>query len=328
MQMTKRMLSTRGPAVSAIGLGTMGLAGSYGEVDEAEALRTIDKALEVGINHLDTADFYGPGTSEELVGRAISGRRDEVVIATKTGMRTGPEGRYVDGSPVYLREAIDASLRRLGVDAVDLYYLARVDRAVPIEESVGALAELVTAGKVRHIGLCEASAATLRRAHAVHPVAALQTEYSLFERGVEREILPTLRELGVSLVAYRPLGSGFLGGDFTNPDQLGARDFRRNDPRFQGRNLVRNREIAFALAEMALEAGVTAGQLALSWVLSRGEDVVAIPGTKRPARVAENAAAAAISLAPEDWIQVEDGLPAGGAAGDRYPPELMGTIDG
>jgi aryl-alcohol dehydrogenase-like predicted oxidoreductase len=327
MSAPQRMLSTQGPAVPAIGLGTMGLAGSYGAVDEAEALRTIEMALEVGATHLDTADFYGPGASEKLVGRAISGRREEAVIATKTGMRTGPDGRYVDGNPAYLREAIDASLRRLGVDAVDLYYLARVDRKVPIEESVGALAELVTAGKVRHIGLCEASADTLRRAHAVHPIAALQTEYSLFERGVEREILPTLRELGVGLVAYRPLGGGFLGGDFNNPDQLGAGDFRRNDPRFQGPNLARNKEIAHAFAEMALQAGVTPGQLALGWVLSRGEDVVAIPGTKRPARVVENAATTAISLTAEDWIQIEDGLPAGGAAGDRYPPELMGTID-
>jgi aryl-alcohol dehydrogenase-like predicted oxidoreductase len=217
MSAPQRMLSTQGPAVPAIGLGTMGLAGSYGAVDEAEALRTIEMALEVGATHLDTADFYGPGASEKLVGRAISGRREEAVIATKTGMRTGPDGRYVDGNPAYLREAIDASLRRLGVDAVDLYYLARVDRKVPIEESVGALAELVTAGKVRHIGLCEASADTLRRAHAVHPIAALQTEYSLFERGVEREILPTLRELGVGLVAYRPLGSGFLGATSTIP---------------------------------------------------------------------------------------------------------------
>jgi aryl-alcohol dehydrogenase-like predicted oxidoreductase len=325
--MLERTLTTEGPAVTAIGLGTMGLAGSYGPVGEADAARTIEAALEVGITHLDTADHYGSGRSEELVGRAVSGRRAGLVIATKAGMRTGPDGPYVDGSPAYLRQAIDASLRRLGVEAVDLYYLARVDREVPIEESVGAIAELVAAGKVRHIGLCEASAATLRRAQAVHPIAALQSEYSLFERGVEREILPTLRELGVGLVAYRPLGSGFLGGDFTNPDQLGAGDFRRNDPRFQRQNLARNKEIAFALAELALEAGLSPAQLALGWVLSRGHDIVAIPGTKRPTRVAENAAAAALDLTPNDWTEIEHKLPARGAAGDRYPPRLMDTID-
>ena len=325
--MFTRTLSNLGPVVSALGLGTMGLSGSYGPADEGAAIRTIRQALALGITLLDTADFYGPGTSEELVGRAISGRRDEVFVATKTGMRAGAEGRYVDGSPAYLREAIDASLRRLAVDAVDLYYLARVDPRIPIEESVGALAELVGAGKVRHIGLCEASAETTRRAHAVHAITAVQTEYSLFERGVEREVLPALRELGVGLVAYRPLGSGFLGGDFTNPEQLDSTDFRRNDPRFRGGNLERNVGIAEAVAEVAREAGVTPAQLALSWVLSRGEDVVAIPGTKRPARVVENAAAAEITLDGEQLARIAERLPAGVTAGDRYPPELMETID-
>jgi aryl-alcohol dehydrogenase-like predicted oxidoreductase len=325
--MFTRPLSNQGPVVSAIGLGTMGLSGSYGPADEEEAIRTIRQALDVGITLLDTADYYGPGTSEELVGRAISGRRDEVFVATKTGMRVRVEGRYVDGSPAYLREAIDASLRRLGVDAVDLYYLGRVDRSIPIEESVGALAELIDAGKVRHIGLCEASAATVRRAHAVHPITAVQTEYSLYERGVEREVLPALRELGVGLVAYRPLGSGFLGGDFTSPERLDATDFRRNDPRFQAGNLERNLGIAQAVAEVAREAGVTPAQLALSWVLSRGEDVVAIPGTKRPTRVVENAAAAEITLDQEQLGRIGERLPAGATSGDRYPPELMDTID-
>jgi aryl-alcohol dehydrogenase-like predicted oxidoreductase len=325
--MFTRTLSNQGPVVSAIGLGTMGLSGSYGPADEEEAIRTIRQALDVGITLLDTADYYGPGTSEELVGRAISGGRDEVFVATKTGMRVGVEGRYVDGSPAYLREAIDASLRRLGVDAVDLYYLGRVDRSIPIEESVGALAELIDAGKIRHIGLCEASAATVRRAHAVHPITAVQTEYSLYERCVEREVLPALRELGVGLVAYRPLGSGFLGGDFTSPERLDATDFRRNDPRFQAGNLERNLGIAQAVAEVAREAGVTPAQLALSWVLSRGEDVVAIPGTKRPTRVVENAAAAEITLNQEQLERIGERLPAGATSGDRYPPELMDTID-
>jgi aryl-alcohol dehydrogenase-like predicted oxidoreductase len=325
--MLTRRLSERGPVVSAIGLGTMGLSGSYGPADEGEAIRTIGQALSIGITLLDTADYYGAGMSEELVGRAISGCREQVVVATKTGMRVGAQRRSVDGSPTYLREAIDVSLRRLGVDAVDLYYLGRVDRIVPIEESVGAMAALVAAGKVRHLGLCEASAATIRRAHAVHPIAALQTEYSLYERGVEREILPTLRELGVGLVAYRPLGSGFLGGDFTDPARLDTSDFRRDDPRFQAANLKRNLAIAEAVAELAREAGVTPGQLALSWVLSRGEDVVAIPGTKRPDRVVENAAAADITLTQEQLAGIGEALPPGAAAGERYPPELMHTID-
>jgi aryl-alcohol dehydrogenase-like predicted oxidoreductase len=326
--MLTRTLSDTGPVVSAIGLGTMGLSGSYGPAEEGEAIRTITRALDVGITLLDTADFYGAGVSEELVGRAISDRRrDEVVVATKTGMRVGARRRYVDGSPTYLREAVDVSLRRLGVNAVDLYYLARVDRKVPIEESVGAMAELVAAGKVRNIGLCEASAATIRRAHAVHPIAAVQTEYSLYERGVEREILPTLRELGVGLVAYRPLGSGFLGGDFTDPTRLDPADFRRSDPRFRAGNLERNREIAEAVAGLAREAGITPAQLALSWVLSRGKDVVAIPGTKRASRVVENAAAAQVALTQEQLARIEEDLPASAATGDRYPPELMDTID-
>jgi aryl-alcohol dehydrogenase-like predicted oxidoreductase len=325
--MLNRTLSDDGPAVSAIGLGTMGLSGSYGPADEREAIATIKQALDVGVSLLDTADFYGPGTSEQLVGGAIVGRRDEVVVATKTGMRAGAGGRYVDGSPAYLREAVDASLRRLGVEQVDLYYLARVDRKVPIEESVGALAELVAAGKVRYIGLCEASAASVRRAHAVHPITALQTEYSLFERGVEREVLPVLRELGIGLVAYRPLGVGFLSGDFTDPRTLDAGDFRRHDPRFQGPNLTRNLKVAATVAEVAREAGLTPGQLALSWVLSRGEEVVAIPGTKRPARVIENAAAADVVLSPEQQARIAEALPANVVAGDRYSPELMNTLD-
>ncbi|ACZ84453.1 aldo/keto reductase [Streptosporangium roseum] len=310
--------------VGAVGLGTMGMGGSYGPADESESVHAVHRALDLGVTLLDTADFYGGGVSEEIVGRALRGRREQAVLATKTGSVRGPGGMSVDGGPAHIRRAIDGSLRRLGTDHVDLYYLARVDPRVPIEESVGAMAELVAAGKVRHLGLCEASAATLRRACAVHPIAALQSEYSLWERHVEASILPALRELGVGLVAYRPLGSGFLGGSVTSPDQLPEGDFRRGDPRLQGDNLVLNRALAGAVAELAGAKGVTPAQLALAWVLSRGEDVVAIPGTRRASRVEENASAAGLVLTPGELEALEA---LGTASGDRYPEFLMRTID-
>ncbi|MGV9772157.1 aldo/keto reductase [Streptosporangium sp. NPDC003464] len=310
--------------VGAVGLGTMGMGGSYGPADESESVHVIHRALDLGVTLLDTADFYGGGSSEEIVGRALQGRRAQAVLATKTGSVRGPGGMGIDGGPAHIRRAIDGSLRRLGADHVDLYYLARVDPRVPIEESVGAMAELVAEGKVRHLGLCEASVTTVRRACAVHPIAALQTEYSLWERHVETSILPALRELGVGLVAYRPLGSGFLGGSFTTPDRLPEGDFRRADPRFQGENLTRNQALAAAVAELAAAKGVTPAQLALAWVLSRGEDVVTIPGTRRASRVAENASAAGLALTPGEAEALEA---LGTASGERYPEFLMSTID-
>ncbi|MFI6325962.1 aldo/keto reductase [Nonomuraea sp. NPDC050556] len=309
--------------VGPIGLGTMGMGGSYGPADEGESIHAVHRALDLGVTLLDTADFYGGGASETIVGKALQGRREQAVIATKTGSVRTAAGMGVDGSPEHIRRAIDGSLQRLGTDHVDLYYLARVDQKVPIEESVGALAELVAAGKVREIGLCEASAATVRRAHAVHPIAALQTEYSLWERHVEQDILPALRSLGVGLVAYRPLGSGFLGGSFTSVDELPEGDFRRADPRFQGENFARNKALADAVAQLAAARGATPAQLALAWVLSRGEDVVTIPGTKRAARVEENATTLTLT---EAELATLDSLRA--ASGDRYPGFLMTAIDG
>ncbi|MDH6709471.1 aryl-alcohol dehydrogenase-like predicted oxidoreductase [Kitasatospora sp. MAA19] len=324
--MTTRQLGTNGPRVSALGLGTMAMAGSYGAADEQESVATIRKALDSGINLIDTADFYGPGTAEKITGQAIAGRRDEVVLASKFGMRTLPDGRrVVDGTPAYVKEAVELSLSRLGTDYLDLYYLARIDPNVPVEETVGALAELVAAGRVRHIGLCEAASSTLRRAHAVHPIAALQTEYSLWERHVEDEILPTARELGVALAAYRPLGSGFLGGSFNSPEDLDPSDFRRHDPRFQGENFTRNKAIADAVAVVAEEKGATAGQLALAWVLAQGEDVVPLFGARRPSRIEENAGAAELKLSAEDLKRIADLVPA--TAGDRYAAPLLATID-
>lgn len=310
--------------VGQIGLGTMGMGGSYGPADESASIHAVHRALDLGVSLLDTADFYGGGASEEIVGKALQGRRAQAVLATKTGSVRTAAGMGVDGSPEHIKRAINGSLQRLGTDYVDLYYLARVDPQVPIEDSVGALADLVQAGKVRAIGLCEASPTTIRRAHAVHPVAALQTEYSLWERHVEAEILPTLRELGTSLVAYRPLGSGFLGGAFASPDELPEGDFRRSDPRFQGDNFARNKALAATVASLAQAKGVTPAQLALAWVISHGTDVVTIPDTKRASRVEENAAAAAVRLTPEE-ISALDAL--GRAAGDRYPSFLMATID-
>ncbi|MFI7499849.1 aldo/keto reductase [Streptomyces sp. NPDC049687] len=324
--MDNRQLGSGGLKASALGLGTMGMGGSYGPADEAEAAVTVRRGLDLGVTLIDTADFYGPdGASEQTVGKGLAGRRDEAVIASKTGMVAAPGGPpRVNGRPEFIKTRIDASLTRLGTDRIDLYYLARVDPDVPVEESIGALGELVAAGKVGHIGLCEVSAATVRRAHAVHPIAAVQTEYSLWERHVEREILPTLRELGVSLVAYRPLGSGFLSGDLTM-DRLAMADFRRNDPRLQGDNLYTNMMLLPVLYELAENKGVTPAQLALAWLLAQGEDVIPIPGTKRRTYLEQNAAAVDVELTPDEIQGLTEAVPA--ARGERYPAPLLRTID-
>jgi aryl-alcohol dehydrogenase-like predicted oxidoreductase len=299
----------------------------YGSTDEDEAIRTIHRALELGVTFLDTADMYGPFTNERLVGRAIAGRRDGVELATKFGNVRGENGERlgIRGDAEYVRRACDASLERLGVDHIDLYYQHRVDKSVEIEETVGAMKELVEAGKVRYLGLSEASPETIRRAHAVHPITALQTEYSLWSRDPEGPILPTVRELGVGFVAYSPLGRGFLSGRFTSPSDFPEDDFRRHHPRFQGENFERNIELVRRVEEMAAEKGVTAGQLALAWVLHRGKDIVPIPGTKRVRYLEENVAAAYVSLSEDDMARLEEIAPAGAAAGDRYAD--MSSID-
>jgi aryl-alcohol dehydrogenase-like predicted oxidoreductase len=316
--------------VSALGLGCMGMSEFYGPSDETEALATIARARELGIDLLDTADAYGIGLNEELVGRAVRGRRGEFVIATKFGLvrdRANPQARGVNGRPEYVRAACDASLRRLGVEVIDLYYLHRVDPAVPIEETVGAMAGLVAAGKVRFIGLSEAAPATLRRAHAVHPITALQSEYSLWTRDPEDGALAACRELGVGFVAYSPLGRGFLTGQIKRCEDLAADDFRRFSPRFQGENFARNLALVERLAAMARERRVTPAQLALAWVLARGQDVVPIPGTKKIDRVEENAGALAVTLGEADLAALESVAPKGVAAGDRYAPSGMSAIN-
>jgi aryl-alcohol dehydrogenase-like predicted oxidoreductase len=315
-----RRLGTQGLEVGAIGLGCMGMSAFYGATDENEAIATIHRAVELGVTLLDTADIYGPHTNERLVGRAIADRRDQVVLATKFGNVLDPDGtRRIDGRPEYVHEACDASLDRLGVDHIDLYYQHRVDATTPIEETVGAMGELVQAGKVRYIGLSEAAPETIRRAHAVHPISALQTEYSLWSREPELQILPAIRELGIGFVPYSPLGRGFLSGRFRSPDELDENDFRRNGPRFQGENLQRNLELAARVRELAEAKNVTAGQLAIAWVLAQGDDVVPIPGTKRRTYLEENVAAAGVQLTDEDLVAVDEAFPVGAAAGDRYP---------
>ena len=325
--METRTLGTQGLEVSALGLGCMGMSEFYGRTDEGEAIATIRRALELGVTFLDTADMYGWGANERLVGKAIEGRREDVVLATKFGNVRGPNGEYlgIDGSPAYVRSACEASLERLGVETIDLYYQHRVDLQTPIEETVGAMAGLVQEGKVRHLGLSEAAPDTIRRAHAVHPITALQSEYSLWTRDPEAEVLPTVRELGIGFVAYSPLGRGFLSGRIRSADDLDERDFRRRGPRFQEDNLQRNLELVREVEEVAAEKGTTPSQVALAWVLARGEDIVPIPGTKRRSYLEENAAAAAIELSPEDVERLERAFPLGVAAGDRYPD--MSTVN-
>jgi aryl-alcohol dehydrogenase-like predicted oxidoreductase len=324
--MEKRRLGTEGLETSALGLGCMGMSEFYGTTDEGEAVATIHRALELGIDFLDTADMYGRGANEKLVGKAIRGRRDQVVLATKFGnVRNDDGSREVRGDAEYVRQACEASLQRLGLDHVDLYYQHRVDRRVPIEETVGAMAALVEAGKVRWLGLSEASPETIRRAHAVHPISALQSEYSLWTRDPEDGPLATCRELGIGFVAYSPLGRGFLTGRISSPEDLEEGDFRRNNPRFQGENFQRNLDLVARVREIADEKGRTPGQIALAWLLSRGEDVVPIPGTKRRRYLEENAEAVDVELTDEELERIEQAFPKGAAAGERYPD--MSTID-
>ena len=317
--MQTRQLATL--PVSALGLGCMGMSEFYGASNESEAVETIHRALDLGVTFLDTADMYGPFTNEKLVGKAIRGRRDEVVIATKFGNVRGEDGAFlgINGSPDYVRKACDASLQRLGVDAIDLYYQHRVDTKTPIEDTVGAMAELVRAGKVRHLGLSEAAPKTIRRAHAVHPIAALQTEYSLWSREPEEEILPTVRELGIGFVAYSPLGRGFLTGAIKSIDDLAPNDFRRRAPRFQPENFQKNLDLVAKIEELAREKGVTASQLALAWVLRQGNDIVPIPGTRHVSRLEENVGALEVELSEEDLRRIDEVAPLGVAAGERYP---------
>jgi len=298
----------------------MGMSEFYGRADEGEAIRTIERAVELGVTLFDTADVYGPFTNEQLVGRALAGHRDDVVIATKFGNVRGPNGEWLGrrGDAEYVRQACDASLARLGVDHIDLYYQHRVDPSTPIEETVGAMKELVEAGKVRHLGLSEAGPPTIRRAHAVHPITALQTEYSLWSRDPEDEVLPTTRELGIGFVAYSPVGRGFLSGRIRSVDDLGENDFRKHHPRFQGENFQRNLDLVQSVDDLAAEKGCTPAQLALAWVLAQGEDVVPIPGTTRVGHLEENAAALAVELTADDLRRLEEAFPTGATAGDRY----------
>lgn len=321
MPVRKRKLGVRGPAVAELGLGCMGMVGWYGSGDEAESLRTIHRAIEMGATLIDTAEMYGPYTNEELVGRAIAGRRDDVFLCTKFGIirdEAANQVRY-DGSPANVRRSIDGSLKRLGVDHVDLYYLHRVDTDTPIEESVGAMAELVRAGKVRHLGLSEASAATIERAHAVHPIAAVQSEYSLFSRDIEDTgVIRKLRELGIGLVSYSPLGRGLLTGEIRSAADLEPDDVRRNHPRWQGDNFQKNLDLVDRVRDVADELGATPAQVALAWVLAQGEDIVTIPGTKRVERLEENVGATVLRLSADHRARIEAAAPKGAAAGERY----------
>lgn len=325
--MEHRKLGRQGLEVSMIGLGCMGMSEFYGSINEAEAIATIDRALDLGINFLDTADMYGPFTNEKLVGRAIRGRRDQVIVATKFGNQRREDGTWIgiNGKPEYVRQACEGSLQRLGIDRIDLYYQHRVDTTVPIEETIGAMADLVKQGKVRYIGMSEAAPATIRRAHQVHPVTALQTEFSLWTRDPEDEILPTVRELGIGFVAYSPLGRGFLSGRIKSIDDLEATDYRRKSPRFQGENFRKNLELVDRVEEIAAQKEVTPSQLALAWVLAQGDDIVPIPGSKRRSHLEENVKAVSVTLTDRDLQRIDAAFPAGVTAGARYPD--MSTVN-
>ena len=328
--MNERNLGKEGLRVSELGLGCMGMSEFYGTGDEDESIATIHRAIELGVTFLDTADMYGPFTNEKLVGKAIADRRDQVVLATKFGNERGEDGSFigVNGKPDYVRQSCDGSLKRLGVDHIDLYYQHRVDPEVPIEETVGAMKELVEAGKIRYLGLSEAAPETIRKAHEVHPISALQTEYSLFTREVEDEILPTLRELGIGFVAYSPLGRGFLTGRWRSIEDMPEDDTRTaRFPRFQEENFRKNLELADKVREISDEKGITPGQLALAWLLRQGDDIVPIPGTKRRERLEENAAAADVTLTDEDLRRIEEAIPRGSVAGERYAEQQMRAIN-
>jgi aryl-alcohol dehydrogenase-like predicted oxidoreductase len=328
MAMNQRKLGRQGLEVSALGLGCMGMSQSYGTPDDVESLATIDRAIELGVTFFDTAEVYGPFTNEELLGRALRGRRDGVLIATKFGFRI-VDGKIqgTDSRPEHVREAVEASLKRLGTDHIDLLYQHRVDKGVPIEDVVGAMAALVREGKVRYLGLSEAGVATIRRAHAVHPISALQSEYSLWERNLEPQILPVLRELGIGLVPFSPLGRGFLTGTVQRAESFPEADFRRKDPRLQGANYDANMALAAVVRDVAAGKGATPGQVALAWLLQQGPDIVPIPGTKRRRYLEENLGAVSLSLAAQELRQLSDALAPGSVAGDRYSKEMMALVD-
>jgi len=327
--MNTRHLGTNGPVVSSIGLGCMGMSDFYGAANERQSIEVIHRALDLGVTLLDTADMYGVGRNEELVGRAIRDRRDAVVLATKFGNVRAPDGSFlgIDGRPEYVKQACDASLKRLGVDVIDLYYQHRVDPKTPIEDTVGAMADLVREGKVRHLGLSEAGPETIRRAHAVHPIAALQTEYSLWSRDPEDELLPLCAELGIGFVAYSPLGRGFLTGSIRSIDDLAPDDWRRQNPRFQGENFQRNLALVDAVHDLAKDKGCTGAQLALAWVLARDEGIVPIPGTRSIERLEENVRAADLSLGDDELRRLDEIVPPGAAAGTRYPEAGMAALN-
>jgi len=326
--MKMRKLGRNGPEVSAVGLGCMGMSAFYGGADEAQSIAVIHRALDLGVTLFDTAEMYGPHTNEVLVGKALKGRRDKAFIATKFGINRQPDGSAVtDGSPANVRRAVEGSLSRLGVDHIELYYQHRIDPNTPIEETVGAMAELVKEGKVRFLGLSEAAPATIRKAHAVHPITALQTEYSLWSRDPEDELLATVRELGIGFVPYSPLGRGFLSGEIKSIEDLAPDDFRRTNPRFTGDNFQKNLDLVAAVGVIAADKGVTAAQLALAWVLAQGEDLVPIPGTRRIATLEQNAAAADIVLTPDDLARIEAVFPRDAAAGERYAPGGMSSLN-